>query len=134
MGEIEFISAIVKRTGCGLLLDVNNVYVSSVNHQFSPEAYLDAFPITHVGEIHLAGHAPDKDEMGRELLIDAHDRKVADVVWKLYERLIARSSALPTLIEWDNNIPVWSVLLSEAQIAEKIMAGLDGSKKHASIA
>lgn len=131
MGEIEFISAVVKRTGCGLLLDVNNVYVSSVNHEFSPEAYLDAFPIDHVGEVHLAGHAPDKDEAGRELLIDAHDRKVADVVWKLYERLVARSGALPTLIEWDNDIPSWPVLLSEARIAEKIMADLSGSAKHA---
>ncbi len=121
MSEIDFISTIAKRTGCGLLLDVNNIYVSAVNHEFSPEDYLDAFPVEHVGEVHLAGHAPDEDEAGRPLLIDAHDRKVAGVVWKLYERLIARVGALPTLIEWDNDIPAWPVLLAEAAIAEQIM-------------
>ncbi len=131
MSEIEFISTIARRTGCGLLLDVNNVYVSSVNHEFSPEAYLDAFPIQHVGEIHLAGHAPDVDEAGRELLIDAHDRQVADVVWKLYERLVARSGPLPTLIEWDNDIPAWPVLMREAVIAEKIMAEVSEGANHA---
>jgi uncharacterized protein (UPF0276 family) len=131
MDEIDFISAVVERTGCGLLLDVNNVYVSSINHAFSPEAYLDAFPMEHVQEIHLAGHAPDRDEAGRALLIDAHDRKVADVVWQLYERVIGRSGPMPTLIEWDSDIPAWPVLMSEAVIAEKIMADFSERSKHA---
>ena len=121
MSEVEFISTVAKRTGCGLLLDVNNIYVSAVNHEFSPDDYLDAFPVEHVREIHLAGHAPDEDEAGRPLLIDAHDRKVADVVWTLYKRLIARAGILPTLIEWDNDIPAWPVLLAEAAIADEIM-------------
>ena len=121
MSEIDFIKAIAGRTGCGLLLDVNNIYVSATNHEFSPEDYLDAFPVDLVGEIHLAGHAPDEDEAGRPLLIDAHDRKVADVVWTLFERLIAKSGPLPTLIEWDDDIPAWPVLLQEAEIAEKIL-------------
>ncbi len=122
MSEIEFISTVASRTGCGLLLDVNNIYVSAKNHQYSPEAYADAFPVEYVQEIHLAGHAPDEDENGRPLLIDAHDREVDSAVWKLYERVIARTGAMPTLIEWDNDIPAWHRLLHEAQTAEKIMA------------
>ncbi len=131
MSEIEFISSAIARTGCGLLLDVNNIYVSATNHEFSYDAYVDEFPMEHVQEIHLAGHAPDEDEAGRPLLIDAHDRRVADIVWKLYDRTIARSGPLPTLIEWDNDIPAWSVLLSEARIAEKIMADISGNAGHA---
>jgi len=126
MSEIDFISAIAKRTGCGLLLDVNNIYVSAVNHEFSPEDYLDAFPLEHVCEVHLAGHAPDEDEAGRPLLIDAHDRHVADVVWVLYQRLIDRVGVLPTLIEWDNDIPAWPVLMAEAAIAENILRKQNG--------
>jgi len=121
MSEIDFIKAIARRTGCGLLLDVNNIYVSATNHEFSPDDYLDNFPVEHVGEVHLAGHAPDEDEAGRPLLIDAHDRKVADAVWVLFERLIAKAGPLPTLIEWDDDIPVWPVLMQEAQIAEEIL-------------
>ena len=121
MSEIDFIKIIAKRTGCGLLLDVNNIYVSATNHEYSPEDYLNAFPVELVQEVHLAGHAPDEDEAGRPLLIDAHDRKVADVVWVLYERLIAKTGALPTLIEWDDDIPAWPILLSEAMIAERIL-------------
>ncbi len=131
MSEIEFISSVVVRTGCGLLLDVNNIYVSATNHEFSHDAYVDEFPMEHVQEIHLAGHAPDEDEAGRPLLIDAHDRRVADIVWKLYDRTIARSGSLPTLIEWDNDIPAWSVLMSEALIAENIMANISGNAVHA---
>lgn len=134
MGEIEFIATIAKRTGCALLLDVNNIYVSATNHEYSPEEYLDAFPVEHVLEVHLAGHAPDRDEAGRALLIDAHDRQVADVVWQLYKRLIARTGPIPTLIEWDNDIPQWPVLLAEAGIAENIMAGHAESLHHAAVA
>ncbi len=89
MAETEFLGEIARRTGCGLLLDVNNVYVSAVNHGFSPEDYIDAFPAADVGEIHLAGHAEDRDENGR-LLIDAHGSTVEDVVWRLYRRAIQR--------------------------------------------
>ena len=134
MSEIDFIKAIAKRTGCALLLDVNNVYVSATNHEYSPEDYLDEFPVEHVQEVHLAGHAPDEDEAGRPLLIDAHDRKVADAVWVLYERLITKSGAIPTLIEWDDDIPAWSVLLSEARIAEGILNKFSESANHVAVA
>jgi len=119
--EIDFLSEISKRTGCGLLLDVNNVYVSCTNHRRDPAAYLDRFPLAHVGEIHLAGHAEDIDDAGDRLLIDAHDRAVLAAVWQLYERLIARSVPIPTLVEWDNNIPDWPTLFSEAQAAQNIL-------------
>ena len=130
MSELEFLKEVVRRAGCGLLLDVNNVYVSAVNHGTSPEAYLDGFPLTHVGEIHLAGHAPDIDDEGRPLLIDAHDREVSDVVWRLYERVLDRTGPLPTLIEWDNDIPAWPVLLEEARKADAILNRFAESPRH----
>lgn len=118
MSEIAFMEKLVERTGCGLLLDCNNVYVSATNQNYSPEAYLDAFPVEHVGEIHLAGFARDEDDEGETLLIDAHDREVAEAVWDLYDRTLERSGAVPTLIEWDNNIPTWDILFAEAMRAE----------------
>ncbi|WP_417667721.1 DUF692 domain-containing protein [Roseibium sp.] len=121
MTELEFLRQIVARTGCGLLLDVNNVHVSCVNHQNSATDYLDAFPIEHVGELHLGGHAPDEDDAGRPLLIDAHDRAVDEAVWQLYERVLERTGPLPTLIEWDNDVPAWPVLLQEAEAANEII-------------
>ncbi|MGI9479171.1 MAG: MNIO family bufferin maturase [Hyphomicrobiaceae bacterium] len=130
--EIAFLEAIVERTGCGLLLDVNNVYVSSTNHNRCPEDYIDRFPLEHVGEVHLAGHAEDKDDHGNRLLIDSHDRLVVDAVWKLYDRVIRRAGALPTLIEWDSEIPAWPVLFSEAERAEAVMAAHTGIGEHAS--
>jgi hypothetical protein len=122
MSEIEFLRAIVRRTGCGLLLDVNNVFVQAVNHGFEPETYIDAFPIEHVGEIHLGGHAEDIDDDGSALLIDDHGHEIADPVWKLYARAVARSGPKPTLIEWDNDVPEWLVLFAEAQRADAIIA------------
>jgi uncharacterized protein (UPF0276 family) len=116
MGEIDFLRAVVKRTGCGLLLDVNNVYVSSVNHGFDAAAYIDAFPVEHVGEFHLAGFAEDCDSDGARLLIDAHGCPVSEAVWRLYRRVIARSDA-PTLIEWDNDVPAFPVLAAQAERA-----------------
>ena len=110
MDEIEFITEIAKRTGCGLLLDVNNVYISATNHQYDAKQYLNDFPIQHVGEIHLAGHAVDEDEKGNPLLIDAHDREVDKAVWALYENLIQKTGVIPTLIEWDNELPSWDIL------------------------
>ncbi len=122
MSELDFLKEITRRTGCGLLLDVNNVHVSCTNHERSALDYLDAFPIGAVGEIHLGGHAPDQDDAGRPLLIDAHDRGVDQAVWALYEHLIASTGAIPTLIEWDNDVPAWPVLMSEAQAADRILA------------
>ncbi len=119
--EIDFISEIVKRTGCGLLLDVNNVYVSCTNHKRSAEDYISLFPVEHVGEIHLAGHAVDEDDEGKPLLIDAHDRQVIEDVWKLYELTLQRRGPVPTLIEWDNDIPVWQTLFQESELAENLL-------------
>lgn len=121
MSEIEFISEIARRTGCGLLLDVNNVYISATNHNYSAVEYLDAFPIQHVGEIHLAGHMTEADDIGAPLLIDTHDRTVADPVWALYEHVIAKAGAIPTLIEWDADLPTWDVLADEAAQANVIL-------------
>jgi hypothetical protein len=118
MSETEFLSDVARRTGCGLLLDVNNVFVSAVNNGFDADAYIDAFPVAFVGEIHLGGHADTKDEVGAPLLIDSHDRSVKDAVWALYRRTIARTGAVPTLIEWDNDVPAWPGLYAEAQHAE----------------
>jgi uncharacterized protein (UPF0276 family) len=120
--EVEFLAEVARRTGCGLLLDVNNVFVSATNHTTSPEAYLDGFPLHAVGEIHLGGHLPSEDEAGATLLIDAHDRPVADPVWALYERVIATAGPRPTLIEWDNDVPAFAVLEAEAKRAEAILA------------
>jgi uncharacterized protein (UPF0276 family) len=121
MSELDFLRAVVARTGCGLLLDVNNVYVSAVNHGFAPAAYLDAFPVDHVGEIHLAGFAEDQDDDGARLLIDAHGTPVADVVWSLYRRALARTGPVPTLIEWDNDVPDFTVLATEAARAQAVL-------------
>jgi uncharacterized protein (UPF0276 family) len=121
MSEIEFLAGLVERTGCGLLLDVNNVYISAVNHGYEPAAYIDAFPVEHVGEIHLGGYAEIEGDAGERLLIDAHDRPVQDAVWPLYARAIARSGPMPTLIEWDSDIPEWRVLFAQAGRAETIM-------------
>lgn len=129
MGETAFLAELARRTGCGLLLDVNNVYVSATNHDYSAEDYIDAFPVSEVGEIHLAGHATFEDDAGAPLLIDAHDRPVMDKVWTLYERAIARTGPVPVLIEWDNDIPEWDVLFTEARRAEHIMMERTATKR-----
>jgi uncharacterized protein len=118
--EIGFLSEVAKRSGCALLLDVNNVYVSARNLGFSAAAYLDAFPGTLVHEIHLAGHTPDPS-LGEALLIDSHDAPISPEVWALYERLIARIGPRPTLIERDDNIPAFDALLAERQTAETVL-------------
>ncbi len=122
MPETEFLSRIVRRTGCGLLLDVNNVYVSATNHGYSPESYLDDFPMHAVGEIHLAGHSEDSDETGAKILIDSHDGPVADPVWALYGRVMESHGPIPTLIEWDSDVPDWKTLFNEALAAERVMS------------
>ena len=120
--EIDFLAELVRRTGCGLLLDVNNVYVSARNLGFSAEDYLDAFPGDAVMEIHLAGHSLDP-QLGQALLVDTHDAPVAPAVWALYERLIARIGPRPTLIERDDQLPPFSELLTERQQAhERLLA------------
>jgi uncharacterized protein (UPF0276 family) len=121
MSETEFIRAVARRTGCGLLLDVNNVFVSATNHGFSPLEYVSDFPLGLVGEIHLAGHAEESDDKGELLLIDSHDRPVADAVWNLFESVAARTGPIPTLIEWDSEIPEWPRLAAEAAAAQAIL-------------
>src|SRR5208283_3235446 len=133
MRETDFICAVARRAGCGLLLDVNNVFVSATNHGFSPVKYLADFPLERVGEIHLAGHAEQSDDVGAPLLIDSHDRPVADAVWRLFEHVIAEAGPIPTLIEWDSEIPEWPRLEAEAAAAQEILdhAGTVGRRRHA---
>lgn len=119
--ETEFLSEIAHRTGCGLLLDVNNVFVAAINHKIDPHAYIARFPLDKVREIHLSGHSETVDELGAPLLIDSHDTPVKDPVWALYESVIAQAGPIASLIEWDNDVPEWSMLLSEAQAAQHIM-------------
>jgi len=121
MGEAEFLSEIARRSGCGLLLDVNNVHVSGINQNYDPLAYLQSFPFQHVGEIHLGGHHVDADDHGNPLLIDSHGTEVADPVWALYAALIALAGPRPTLIEWDNDVPDWPVLAAEAARAAAVL-------------
>lgn len=121
MDEVMFLAEIANRTGCGLLLDVNNVFVSATNQHWDPVAYIDAFPLAQVGEIHLGGHDEDEDDHGAPLLIDSHGREVVDPVWALYAHTIARGGARPTLIEWDNNVPDFNVLQDEAARAASIL-------------
>jgi len=119
--ETDFITEVIRRTGCGLLLDVNNVYVSCINHQRDPSAYIDALPLQAVGEIHLAGFAEDTDSLGDRLLIDDHGAPVDNAVWQLYEQVLARIGPIPTLIERDNQVPALSVLLAEARHADWLL-------------
>lgn len=119
--EVEFLEAVATRTGCGLLLDVANVEVSATNQGYDPLAYLDAFPLAYVGEIHLAGAAEAVDDAGARLLIDAHGSPVAPPVWDLYAYVIARLGPVPTLIEWDNEVPDWFTLAAEAQRADAVL-------------
>lgn len=119
--EADFLISLCRRTGCGLLLDVNNVHVSASNLGYAAEAYVDAIPADLIGEIHLAGHAPDP-ELGQSLLIDTHGAPVDEAVWRLYRRLVARIGARPTLIERDDNIPAYADLAAERDAAARILA------------
>jgi uncharacterized protein len=124
MSEVDFLSEIARRTGCGLLLDVNNVFVSATNLGYAPDAYVDAFPLHLAGEIHLGGHDAQADDHGAPLLIDSHGRAVADPVWTLYDRAIRAAGPIPTLIEWDNDVPEWPVLAAEAARAARVLEGV----------
>jgi len=130
--EIDFIAETARRTGCGLLLDVNNVWVASINQGWDPFAYIEAYPLGEVQEIHLAGHAREDDGKGRPLLIDTHDRSVDQRVWELFAHTIERIGPMPTLIEWDADVPGWSELKAEADRAETIMFS-DGSTCRAGV-
>lgn len=128
MAEVDFLAEIARRSGCGLLLDVNNVYVSATNLGFDAGAFLAAFPMQAVGEIHLAGHTVEQEADGGRLLLDTHDHRVADEVWALYGDCLARSGPIATLIEWDKNLPDLSVLLAEAALVEQRLQGFGGMR------
>lgn len=135
MSETLFIAELVRRTGCGLLLDINNVFVSAANHGFAARDYLVDFPVEHVSEIHLAGHTQQADDEGEPLLIDSHDRPVADAVWKLFDLILGQCGPVPTLVEWDSDLPDWAGLKAEADAAQAIIdrhvQGLMPGKAHA---
>lgn len=118
--EWEFLAEAANRSGCGILLDINNVYVSSMNLGFDPSAYLDAVPADQVREIHLAGYTVNRYEDG-EMLIDTHGAPVSDPVWNLYREAIRRLGPKPTLIEWDTDLPALSVLVAEAHKADRVV-------------
>ncbi len=124
MDEVTFLTEIAQRTGCGLLLDVNNVFVSATNQATDPLSYIHAFPLHLVGEIHLGGHDVQSDDHGAPLLIDSHGAAVVDPVWQLYAQTIALGGPRPTLIEWDNDVPEWPLLVAEAAQATAILQGV----------
>ncbi|MEP7314815.1 MAG: DUF692 domain-containing protein [Pseudomonadota bacterium] len=121
--EPEFLATIATRTGCGLLLDVNNVYVSAVNHGYDAHDYLEGFAFDHVAEIHLAGHTRRIEAQGAAVLIDTHGTPVDTAVWSLYETVLRHTGPLPTLIEWDSDVPDWRVLYRETQRAQRRLDG-----------
>jgi uncharacterized protein len=120
--EPEFLSALVARTGCGLICDINNVFVSSTNHGWDPQRYLRALPAAAIGEFHLAGHSQAGGETA-PLLLDTHDRRVSPEVWSLFEQALAIIGPRPALIEWDAAIPPLPILLEEAALVERRLGG-----------
>ena len=126
--EWEFMTAVAARTGCGILCDVNNICVSAHNHGWDASAYMAALPSEAVGEIHLAGHSIKALADGSTLRIDDHGSRVSEEVWSLYRAAIARFGAVPTLIEWDNDVPPLDVLLQEADHAAGFIASADGAR------
>lgn len=126
IAEPQFLAELSRRTGCGLLLDVNNVYVSACNLGFDPKTYLDAFALELVGEIHLAGHGTSRDQNGATILIDTHGAAVADPVFALYDSVLARTGPLPSLIERDNDVPDWTDMLAETRAVGAILVAAAG--------
>ena len=124
--ETDFLAEVARQTGCGLLLDVNNVFISATNLDYSPHSYIDAYPTDLVGEIHLGGHDEDEDELGAPLLIDSHGREVADPVWALLDYAFEQMGPRPLLIEWDTDVPEWPVLRAEA---DRAAAALTAAQK-----
>ena len=121
LSEIDFLAEVVNSTGCGLLLDINNVFISATNQKTSAIEYIDSFPLEHVGEMHLGGHDEDEDETGAMLLIDSHGREVVDPVWALFDYTLRKSGPRPALIEWDANVPEWPQLAAEATRAAQVL-------------
>ena len=130
MEEPEFLSRLCAQSGCGLLLDINNVHVSACNNGFDARAYLDAVAVEHVGEIHLAGHAVERLEDGLQLRIDDHGSRVAAPVWDLFAHFLRRCPPRPTLVEWDTNVPPLGVLLEEAAQADAILDKARARARH----
>jgi uncharacterized protein len=121
ISEWDFLAAVAQRTGCAILCDVNNIYVSAFNHGWSASEYLNALPVDSIVEIHLAGHAVRQVDGGRTIRIDDHGSRVPEPVWALYREAIARFGRVPTLIEWDTDIPALDVLLAEAHRADEVL-------------
>ena len=130
VSEPEFLGELARRTGCGILLDVNNIHVSCRNFDQDPYAYLDAMSMDSVGEIHLAGHSMN-DVDGRTILIDDHGSRVPEPVWQLYARTLERGGPRPTLVEWDTNLPDLTVLLEEASTAQRCLDGIHSRTSNA---
>jgi len=130
VSEPEFLSELARRTGCGILLDVNNIHVSCSNFDQDPYAYLDAMSMDSVGEIHLAGHSMN-DVDGRTILIDDHGSRVPEPVWQLYARTLERGGPRPTLVEWDTNLPDLTVLLEEASTAQRCLDAIHSRTSNA---
>jgi uncharacterized protein (UPF0276 family) len=123
--EWEFMAAVAARTGCGILCDVNNIYVSARNHGWEPSAYVAALPPAVIGEIHIAGHSVRKLADGGTLRIDDHGSRVIGEVWSLFEEALRRFGPVPTLIEWDTNVPPLDVLVGEARYADALIAAVN---------
>ncbi len=123
--EWDFLAAVARRTGCGILCDVNNIYVSACNHGWDAAAYLAALPAQAVGEIHLAGHSLKQIDSGQTLHIDDHGSRVAPEVWALYTQALGRYGPVPTLVEWDTNVPSLDILLAEAAQAASLLDRMD---------
>lgn len=122
LSETDFLAELTRRTSCGLLLDVNNVFISATNLGLSPQDYIDAFPTDHIGEIHVGGHDKDTDDHGAPLLIDSHGKAVVGPVWELLAYTLAQTGPKPVLVEWDNDVPQWPVLRAEAEHAAQVLA------------
>jgi uncharacterized protein (UPF0276 family) len=116
-GETQFLTELVQRSGCGLLLDVNNIVVTTANHGLDANEYLRQLPLHAVGEIHLAAHRACPGTQGDNLLLDSHDGPVQPMTWDLYSAALQLTGPRPTLIEWDSNLPTWNELLAEADLA-----------------
>ncbi|MBV7410286.1 DUF692 domain-containing protein [Maritimibacter sp. DP1N21-5] len=130
MQETDFLREVARRTGCGMLLDVNNVHVSATNRQVDARQYLADFPMHAVGELHLGGHAAD-EVLGEALLIDSHGCEIADPVWDLFAEVLRRTGPIATLIEWDNDVPSWPVLAAEATRVDSRLAAAARRKSRA---
>jgi len=122
LSETDFLSELTHRTSCGLLLDVNNVFISAKNLALSPRDYIDAYPVDAVGELHVGGHEEDSVGFNQPLLIDSHSRPVVDPVWDLLAYTLDRTGPKPVLVEWDNDVPDWPTLRAEAERAADVLA------------